>query len=92
MTYDGHTSSFEVTKSYKQIKISVCSVSKTSLSNASNCNNSSDNFKCTVISTSLRLGDRAFAAAGPRLETVFTHVRRLDLSLDIPYTGNRKRI
>jgi len=28
---------------------------------------SPDNFKCTVNSTSSRLGDRAFAAAGPRL-------------------------
>ena len=42
-----------------------------------------DNFKCTIICTSSRLGDRAFAAAGPRLwNSLPTYVRRLDLSLD----------
>jgi len=44
---------------------------------------SSDNFKCTITGTSSRLGDRAFAAAGPCLRNSLpTHVRRPDLSLD----------
>jgi len=44
---------------------------------------SSDNFKCTITGTSSRLEDRAFAAAGPRLwNSLLTHVRRLDFSLD----------
>ena len=39
--------------------------------------------KCTMTCTSSRLGDRAFTAAGPRLwNSLPTHVRRLDLSLD----------
>jgi len=41
------------------------------------------NFMCTITGTSSRLGDRAFAAAGPRLwNSLPTHVRRLDLSSD----------
>ena len=44
---------------------------------------SSGNFKCTLTSTSTRLGDRAFAAAGPRLwNHLPAEVRRPDLSLD----------
>jgi len=44
---------------------------------------SSGNFKCTLASTSTRLGDRAFAAAGPRLWNALpAQVRRPDLSLD----------
>ena len=47
---------------------------------------STGNFKCTLTSTSTRLGlgDRAFAAAGPRLwNDLPTQVRRPDLSLDV---------
>jgi len=44
---------------------------------------SSYNFKCTITGTSSHLGDGAFAAAGPRLwNSLPTHVRQLDLSLD----------
>jgi len=44
---------------------------------------SSGNFKCTLTSTSTRLGDRAFAAARPRLwNDLPAQVRRPDLSLD----------
>ena len=44
---------------------------------------SSDNFKCTITCNNSRLGDEAFAAARPRLwNSLPTHVRRLDLSLD----------
>jgi len=44
---------------------------------------SSGNFKCTLTSTSTRLGDRAFAAAGPQLwNHLPAEVRRPDLSLD----------
>jgi len=44
---------------------------------------SSGNFKCTLTSTSTRMGDRAFAAAGPRLwNDLPAQVRRPDLSLD----------
>ena len=44
---------------------------------------SSGHFKCTLTSTSTRLGDRAFAAAGPRLwNHLPAQVRRPDLSLD----------
>jgi len=40
--------------------------------------------KCTITGTSLRLADSAFAAVGPQLwNSLPTHVRRLDLSLDI---------
>jgi len=42
---------------------------------------STENFKCTVISTSSNLGDRTFAAVGPCLwSSLPTHVHRLDLS------------
>ena len=44
---------------------------------------SSDSFKCTLTCTGSRLGDQAFAAGRPRLwNSLPTHVRRLDLSLD----------
>jgi len=44
---------------------------------------SSGNFKYTLTSTSTRLGDRAFAVAGPRLwNDLPAQVRRRDLSLD----------
>jgi len=37
-----------------------------------------DSFKCTITGTSSRLGDRAFAAAGPRLwDSLHAHGRRL---------------
>jgi len=53
----------------------------------------SDNFKSTITGTSSRLGDRAFAAAGPRLwNSLLTHIRRLDLSLDTFRSANWKRI
>ena len=42
---------------------------------------STENFKCTVISTSFNLGDRTFAAVGPRLwSRLPTHVHWLYLS------------
>ena len=45
---------------------------------------SSDNFSCTMTCSSSPLGDRAFAAAGPRLwnSLPIQNVRRLDLLLD----------
>jgi len=47
---------------------------------------SSHNFKCTIISKSSHLGDRAFAAAGPRLcNNLHAHVLQPDLTLDSFY-------
>jgi len=44
---------------------------------------SSDNFKCAIISTNSRLGDRAFASAGPRLgNSLPVHIRQPALTLD----------
>jgi len=47
---------------------------------------SSNSFKCSITSTSSRLGDRAFSAAGPKIwNSQPTHVRQPDLSRDSFY-------